>query len=144
MQNGGLGDARTSRTAPWLAVGAVSAAVAVAAGAFGAHALAEVVTPARLETWRTAASYHLVHSAALCLIGFAEILAPSIWLRRSAILLATGIALFAGSLYALVLLDAPFLGAVTPLGGVAFIGGWLCLAIGAKEWAVRARKDPDA
>ena len=98
-------------------------ATAVAAGAFGAHALADHVTPERLETWRTAAHYHLVHAAVLLALELAP--TPRVLPVR---LFALGILLFSGSLYLLVLLDIPVLGAVTPFGGVAFIAGWLSLA----------------
>ena len=102
---------------------AVLGAMAVAAGAFGAHALAARVSPERLETWRTAASYQLVHSvllAALALQGD-----PRPWARR---LITAGLVVFAGTLYLLVLLDLPVLGAVTPLGGASLIAGWVALA----------------
>lgn len=97
-------------------------ALGVAAGAFGAHALRGVVTPERMDTWHTASSYHLVHAVVLL------VLALSAAERRATFgLFTAGILLFSGSLYALVLLDLPVLGAVTPLGGVAFILGWLSL-----------------
>lgn len=97
----------------WRRIGAVVAALGVAAGAFGAHALGE---HPRLETWKTAANYHLLHGIALCLPGLP---------RLTRALLLGGTVVFAGSLYLLVLLDQPWLGAVTPLGGVALIAGWL-------------------
>lgn len=92
-------------------------ALAVAAGAFGAHALAG--NP-RIETWKTAALYHLVHAVALA-TPHANPLARRLWF--------VGIILFSGSLYSLVLLDAPRLGIITPLGGIALITGWVCLAL---------------
>lgn len=101
---------------------AVLGALAVAAGAFGAHALRDAVTPERLATWQTGASYHLVHAVVLLVLASRP--APR---RLPFALLATGVVLFSGSLYALVLLDAPRLGMITPLGGVAFIAGWLSL-----------------
>lgn len=93
-------------------IGPALAALAVAFGAFGAHALAD--NP-RLDTWKTGALYHLVHAVALCLPNL-----PTATRR----LLTAGIVLFSGSLYLLVLLDLPVLGAITPLGGVSFIAGW--------------------
>lgn len=106
---------------------ALSAAVAVAAGAFGAHALREQLTAARLETWETAARYQLIHALA--------ILYSARWTARgipgaglASFLFMAGTILFAGSLYLLVLVDAPWLGIATPVGGAAFIGGWLALA----------------
>ncbi len=119
----------TARTL--LVAAAVSGGVAVAAGAFGAHALRALVTPERLETWRTGASYHQLHAV----LGVVAALwgRESLWARRAAVLFLVGTVLFAGSLYALVLLDVAWLGAVTPLGGVAFIAGWLALAASARD-----------
>jgi uncharacterized membrane protein YgdD (TMEM256/DUF423 family) len=96
----------------WRRAGAALAALAVAAGALGAHALGQ---HPRLDTWKTAALYHLVHAVALHL--------PALPTATRRLHLA-GIAVFSGSLYLLVLLDAPWLGAVTPIGGVCFITGW--------------------
>lgn len=100
-------------------------ATAVAAGAFGAHALEGQVTAERLETWHTASSYHLVHAVALLALSLAPV--PR---RLTSLLFCFGILIFSGSLYALVLLDLPILGAITPLGGICFIAGWLNLARG--------------
>jgi uncharacterized membrane protein YgdD (TMEM256/DUF423 family) len=115
----------------FLALGALSGALAVATGAFGAHALDGAVPPARVATWDTAAHYHLAHALALVLAGLVAAHAPGRLVRAAGWLFLAGTVLFAGSLYALVLLDLPALGAVTPLGGVAFIVGWACLAAGA-------------
>ena len=111
-----------------LAAAALSGAVAVAAGAFGAHALREVVTEARLATWQTAAAYELAHAVVTAVAASR----PDRWAQRAAGLFLAGTLLFSGSLYALVLLDAAWLGAVTPLGGAAFIAGWLALAASAR------------
>lgn len=119
----------------WVAVGAVSAALAVAAGAFGAHALRDSVPPDRLATWQTGASYHLAHALALALAGLAGVASRGRWAGVAASLFLGGTVLFAGSLYALVLLDLPVLGAMTPLGGVALIAGWVALAVGAVRTA---------
>ena len=86
---------------------AVIGAIAVAAGAFGAHGLEGHVTPERLATWKTGASYHLVHAAVLYALTLGK---PNPWSFR---LFTAGIVLFSGSLYLLVLLDKPWLGAVT-------------------------------
>ena len=108
------------------AVGAVLGAISVAAGAFGAHALADAVTPDRLDTFRTGASYGLVHSAAAVLAALCH---PRFgrWAGVAGWLFIAGVVVFSGSLYLLVLLDLPVLGAITPLGGVAMIAGWLAL-----------------
>ncbi len=110
----------------WMVAAGISGALAVALGAFGAHALAEAVTPERLGTWRTASQYHLAHAVALVAVALA---ARGGWnVRASGALFLAGTVLFCGSLYALVLLDLGALGAVAPLGGLAFISGWLWLA----------------
>ena len=111
------------------AVAAGLGALAVALGAFGAHALAEAVSPDRLGTWRTAAQYHLAHALAGVGAGALGALRGSpaaLWAGR---LFLAGVVLFSGSLYALVLTDVGALGAVAPLGGTAFIVGWGALAV---------------
>jgi len=104
--------------------------VAVATGAFGAHGLRAWVTPERLAVWHTAVLYHLIHALGLLVLAA---LAPQLGgmvgsLALAAWCLLAGILLFSGSLYLLVLTDTPWLGAITPVGGVAFILGWLLLA----------------
>lgn len=115
-----------------LAGAAVVMAVAVALGAFGAHGLRARVSPEMLAVWTTAVQYHAWHGLALVATGLLLARTPaSRALRVAAILFVAGIVLFAGSLYALVLSDVRGLGAVTPLGGVAFIAGWVAFAWGA-------------
>ena len=104
----------------------------VMAGAFGAHGLADQVTPARLEIWRTASSYQLLHALALLSFGLAVAASSrlsasrlAMWICRSWLL---GVLIFSGSLYALVILDLPVLGAVTPVGGTLLIVGWALLS----------------
>lgn len=106
-----------------LRVPAALGATAVACGAFGAHALKDHVTPERLATWETASRYHLAHAIVLLVLALSP--SPS---RLSTRLLTAGTVVFAGSLYLLVLLDQPLLGAVTPIGGVLLISGWASLA----------------
>lgn len=122
----------TTGRAAWrlVAAAAVSGALAVALGAFGAHALDGAVAPERLATWGTGAAYHLAHSVAAVLAGVAALHRPEA--ARAGWLFLLGVALFSGSLYALVLTDVGALGAVAPLGGAAFIAGW-----GALAWAGR-------
>ena len=94
-------------------------------GAFGAHGLEDQVSPERLETWRTASSYHLFNSMGLLFLTSVpfqkEIPPPIPWM------VLFGTALFSGSLYLLVLLDQPLLGAITPLGGLALSTAWIWL-----------------
>ena len=115
-------------------LGALQALAAVALGAFGAHGLANGVSPALLETWRTAVQYHFGHALGLLLLALLLHAHPqSGGMRWAAWLLLAGIVLFSGSLYLLVLSGQRWLGAVTPLGGLAFLAGWSALA-----WSTRS------
>jgi uncharacterized membrane protein YgdD (TMEM256/DUF423 family) len=117
----------------WL-IGTTSAFIGVGAGAFGAHALDAVLAPDLLEVWETAVRYQLFHALALLVLAVAAAVRPD---RRWAIpiwLFALGTVLFSGSLYLLALTGISYLGAVTPLGGVAFLAGWI--ATGAVGWRV--------
>lgn len=109
-------------------LGAVLAAVAVAAGAFGAHALAARLSPERLATWETAARYHMYHALALVLLGSVADRFASPLLSAAGWLFVTGIVIFGGTVYALALGGPRWLGAITPLGGLAFIVAWLLFA----------------
>lgn len=108
--------------------GAILAALAVAAGAFGAHALRETLTPDRLDTWKVAASYQLVHAVALVALGASGrvTIGLGVW---GVTLLVAGCLIFSGSLYALCLSGIGKWGAVTPVGGLAFISGWVLIAV---------------
>lgn len=100
------------------------AALAVGLGAFGAHALEESLSPKRLETWNTAVTYHMWH--ALALIGLALVSKVfEVDLTWSLNLIGAGIFVFSGSLYLLCLTDTSWLGAITPIGGICFILGWV-------------------
>ena len=115
----------------FIVLGALLAALGVAAGAFGAHALADSVSPERIKVFDTAARYHLIHSLALVLTGIIAATWPSTQSTIAGYLFLAGIAIFSGSLYLLVLTDTSWLGAVTPLGGLALIAAWCMLAWGA-------------
>eukprot|EP00753_Platysulcus_tardus_P010825 PLAT3085.1.p1 GENE.PLAT3085.1~~PLAT3085.1.p1 ORF type:complete len:124 (-),score=17.72 PLAT3085.1:37-387(-) len=107
----------------WFRAGALSGAIGVVLGAFGAHALRSRIPPERMKTWETGVQYQMYHALAMMLVP---------WARRPALAggaFLTGSVLFSGSLYGLVLLDDRRLGPITPLGGVAFIVGWLALAL---------------
>jgi uncharacterized membrane protein YgdD (TMEM256/DUF423 family) len=114
----------------WVAIGALSAAVAVAAGAFGAHALKARFGPDALAVWETAARYQMYHALALVALGPIAQAWRAPALRAAGWLFVAGTVLFSGSLYLLVLTGVRGLGAVTPAGGVALIAGWLCVAWG--------------
>lgn len=111
----------------WIAVGAVNAAIAVGAGAFAAHGLKERLDARALEVFETGARYHMYHALAIALAG-ALCVATPIRAGTAAAIFQAGIVLFSGSLYALALTGARGLGAITPIGGLAFLVGWLWLA----------------
>jgi uncharacterized membrane protein YgdD (TMEM256/DUF423 family) len=114
--------------ARWFALlGSISALLAVAAGAFGAHALRTRLSPAELSAFETGARYQMYHALALFICAaLAErgwrLAPPAGWL------FVAGTVLFSGSLYAMALTGISLLGMITPLGGLAFIAGWVCLA----------------
>jgi uncharacterized membrane protein YgdD (TMEM256/DUF423 family) len=114
----------------FVVLGALAGAAAVALGAFGAHALKARLTPDQLAVWQTAVQYHFWHALALVAIGIiiSAALPGSTTLRWAGWLMVAGLVLFSGSLYVLVLSGARWLGAVTPLGGAAWIAAWLLLA----------------
>lgn len=115
----------------WLAVGAAAGLTGVAAGAFGAHALRARLTPEMLAIFETGARYQMYHALALVAIGLAADRLPAGALRNSGAFFTAGIVIFSGSLYSLALSGARIFGAITPLGGVAFLAGWLTLLLAA-------------
>lgn len=123
--------------------GAFLGGTGVIAGAFGAHALKVRLGADALETWDTAVSYQLVHALLLVAAGLwlkldSEVSrAPPVSLSVAALALIAGILLFSGSLYALALGGPRALGPVTPLGGVAFVVGWGCLIVAARQGVSR-------
>lgn len=112
------------------ASGAVSALLAVAAGAFGAHALRARLTPDLLAVFETGARYQMYHALGLLAVAWAATRWPSASVRAAGWLFLAGTIVFSGSLYVLSLTGQRWLGAITPLGGAMFLAGWLALAIG--------------
>lgn len=108
--------------------GAVSGFLAVAAGAFGAHALKARLAPEMLQVFETAARYQMYHALALLAASFATTQANRALALWAARLFLLGTVLFSGSLYALALTGLSSVGIVTPIGGAAFMAAWLCLA----------------
>jgi uncharacterized membrane protein YgdD (TMEM256/DUF423 family) len=109
----------------WIGLGSISGLIAVATGAFGAHGLADKLTPKALSVWQTAAQYQMTHALALLAVGLYPAAAASAvpgWAFTA------GTVLFSGSLYMLALTDIKILGAITPFGGVGFLIGWGALA----------------
>lgn len=111
-------------------VAAIFGFIGVAAGAFGAHALRETLSPRDLEIFETAVRYQLVHAVALLGVASAWARWPEAGgtLALSGWLMIAGVTVFSGSLYLLVLSGLRWLGAVTPVGGVALLAGWALLA----------------
>lgn len=116
---------------PFLMLSAITALLAVACGAFGAHGLRGHLAEPELTIYRTAVDYQMWHALGLGLIGLLIERHPNErFLAKAGGLIFGGIVLFSGSLYLLSLTGARWLGMITPFGGVAFIGGWLLLALG--------------
>jgi uncharacterized membrane protein YgdD (TMEM256/DUF423 family) len=113
------------------ALGAVSAFLAVATGAFGAHALRGRLPPESLAVFETASRYQMYHALGLLVVSWAATRWPGSLPHVAGWLFVVGTVLFSGSLYALSLTGIRWLGVITPLGGVALLGGWLCLALAA-------------
>jgi len=118
----------------WIVIGALTGLVGVGLGAFGAHGLKDSVTPEQLAWWSTATQYHLIHAPVLVLFGL---------LRRNGQgghsagwAIFTGILIFSGTLYAMTLGAPRWFGAITPIGGLLLMVGWLLLAL-----AGRSRND---
>jgi len=117
----------------FLFLGSISAMLAVVFGAFGAHALKSRFDDYAMGVFETAVQYHFYHSFALIIVGVVALSQPqTALLKSSGYLFFVGLIIFSGSLYLLSLTGLRWLGAVTPLGGLAFIAGWACLA--AASW----------
>ena len=117
----------SSRT---LAIAGLLLALATACGAFGAHALKAQLAPERLQLWETAVRYHFFQALGLIGVGLALRSLDVGPLRAAAALIVAGVVLFSGSLYALSFGAPRALGLLTPLGGLAWISGWLLFAFG--------------
>ena len=112
----------------FFAVGAISAFLAVAAGAFGAHALEGRLTADRLETFELGARYQMYHALALLAVAWATTRWPGGMTHTAGWLFVAGTVVFCGTVYALGLGAPRWLGAITPIGGLSFLGGWALLA----------------
>lgn len=116
----------------FIIAGAINAFLAVAFGAFGAHALKEKLSEKYLAIWETAVQYQMYHAIGLIVIGI--LMSPSIighvsQLSWAGYLMLAGIVIFSGSLYILSLSGIGILGAITPIGGVAFLIGWVLVIV---------------
>jgi uncharacterized membrane protein YgdD (TMEM256/DUF423 family) len=120
----------------FLSLGALFGGIAVALGAFGAHGLKNIVSSDVVSVFQTGVQYQMYHTLALLVVAIVYERLPNQWIRWSGYLFSFGILLFSGSLYLITALKAEetsipvFIGAVTPVGGLLFILGWLSLLIG--------------
>ena len=115
-------------TRTFFTLGALFAFLAVAAGAFGAHALEARLTPDRLDTFKLGAQYQMYHALALLAVAWATTRWPGTLTTTAGWLFVAGILVFCGTVYALGLGGPRWLGAITPIGGLSFLAGWLTLA----------------
>ena len=124
-----------------IGLGAVSAFIAVSAGAFGAHGLKQALDADMMAVYRTAVDYQMYHSIGLLVIGVLDKVSPRRFHRIAAWTMLAGILVFSGSLYILSIGGIRWLGMVTPVGGLAFLAAWLVLALG---YLAGGRKSSDA
>lgn len=120
----------------FLIAGAVNALLSVAFGAFGAHMLEGRVADKYLDTWQTAVQYQMFHAIGLMVVALlmsSSLIGPLGSLSWAGYLMLAGIIIFSGSLYVLSLTGISILGAITPIGGVAFIVGWVMLIVAASK-----------
>jgi len=114
----------------FLALGCIAALLAVALGAFGAHGLKARIAPELMAVYKTGVEYHFYHALGMLFVGLAAMHLPeSRHLRLAGWAMLTGIVLFSGSLYLLALTGQGWLGAITPLGGLAYIAAWALFGI---------------
>ncbi|BBB63462.1 membrane protein [Undibacterium sp. KW1] len=112
----------------FIATAAILMFIGVAAGAFGAHGLKQMLSADMLAIWQTAVTYQMVHGLGMLALGIMLQQQDNALLRKAAWAMLAGIIIFSGSLYALALTGIRILGAITPIGGVAFLAGWTMLA----------------
>lgn len=115
----------------FLGTGAVLGFLGVALGAFAAHGLKQRLPVELLIVFETGVRYHMYHALALLAVGLTVARSPSTALVAAGWLFVAGIAIFSGSLYALAISGVRGLGAITPIGGLAFLAGWVAFAVGA-------------
>ena len=115
----------------WISIAALLGLTAVGAGAFGAHALRDRLTPEHLASFEVAVRYQMFHALALLGAAWVSSRRPSRLVRAASVAILIGVVLFSGSLYGLTLADWKWLWPLTPLGGMILMIGWLLLAIGA-------------
>jgi len=113
----------------FLIIAAISGALAVLLGAFGAHLLKPMITPEMLEVYKTGVQYHFYHTFALLAVGILYLQQPSKILKWSGYLFIAGITIFSGFLYLLAITGIKALGMIVPIGGVTLVAGWICMLV---------------
>jgi len=128
----------------FLIAAAVSGFLAIAVGAFGAHALREILSPAAMEIYKTAVQYQMFNTSALLIIGLLALKFPhNRSLFWSGLLMVGGILLFCGSLYGLSISGIRWLGIITPIGGVLMLISWLLLILAARKFTESIKPSPN-
>lgn len=115
-----------------LQIGAMVMGLSVVLGAFGAHALKDHLSERMIQNWQTGVHYQMIHGIAILLVALFMTRIESKWLSRAVNLFASGILFFSGSLYVMALTGILWLGAITPIGGVLFILGWVYVFLAAR------------
>ena len=113
---------------------AISAGFSVVLGAFAAHGLKSKLSVQMIDLFQTGVQYQMVHSLAILLLVILYRIWPNQWLVYGAIAMAVGIVFFSGSLYLLALTQIKWFGPITPLGGLCFISGWICIVVAAYQY----------
>lgn len=123
----------------YLIIGSILSMIGVGIGAFGAHLLEPIIGTALMQTFKTGVEYHFVHTLAILIVAvLAGVIGESSLLRWAGRLFTAGVIIFSGSLYVLSITGIKVLGAITPIGGVFFIAGWLMLAIAGAKYGKRS------
>lgn len=118
-------------------LGSINMLIAVALGAFGAHIVRDLINDHYYTIYQTGVDYHMFHSLGILLVGILALKIPGKQINWSGWLLFIGIVIFSGSLYVLSLTGINIIGAITPIGGVSFLIGWLLLALAAYKKLVK-------
>lgn len=113
----------------WIRIGSIVMLLAVALGAFGAHGLKDKLTPYYLDVYKTGVLYHMIHGLALFVVAWLSTVTSDGKVLAAGICFLVGLLLFSGSLYLLAVTQVKWLGAITPLGGLSFLAGWLLLLL---------------
>jgi uncharacterized membrane protein YgdD (TMEM256/DUF423 family) len=116
-----------------LTAGAIFMALAIVLGAFGAHTLKDSLSTEMMKVYQTGVEYQFNNSLGLLIIGLIGFHIQSKYIKWSGILISIGIILFSGSLYILSVGSIRWIGAITPIGGVSFVAGWICLVLAIRD-----------